>query len=160
MNTKGISLFIFLIILSVVAHFPNIASIFYAKPNLTMIIIFFFALLPAFKISHILLICLGLFEDSLSGSHLGLTSLTYCLLYSLAANNLNALSNQKFLIVWSYFSIVLVSLVVLKALLSLVIFQESSGIQPIALTCLLTILFYPFLHLTLSKIANRSLESI
>lgn len=137
--------FLFLI-LTVLFYVPlNVGGLpFY--PAFLVITVFYFSIIPALRPSLIFLIILGLIDDIISHSIIGVTSLKYLLIALIASSNNKALGQQRFNIVWGAFAL---SLLIVTAVETLAIHFFTS-FEPFKLKtifyCLATILFYPLAH--------------
>ena len=129
-----------------------------AKPNLVLIIIFYFSIMVEnrlpYPILFTILFLLGLVEDFLGHNLIGISSLLYVVTAMIATGNHKALSKQKFLIVWIAF-IITVFLIKIIELTALSFYTESNYFHMLAFfDALLTILLYPSLHLLFTKNLN------
>lgn len=146
----------FLFLTTVVAYIPlQFLQVSFLKPNLLLVSVFYFSIFPQTRPNLMYLILLGLFDDLLSDSLVGTTSLIYVLTSLFASSNQKALSQQRFSIVWASLILVVVVMNLLKGFMISVYYQIGLfGIETVivvALTCLI----YPSLHMLYSFWVNR-----
>lgn len=145
----------FLFIMTVLAYLPlQFLQTFVLKPNLLLMSIFYFSIFTQTRPSLVFLILLGLFDDLLSNSLVGLTPLIYVLTSLFASSNQKALSEQRFSIVWASLALVVIVMSFLEALMlsvyyGLALFNTETVIV-VSLSCLI----YPSLHLCYSLMIN------
>jgi len=123
----------------------------YVKPNILIPCIFFFSIFPQTKPSLTFLIFLGLFEDLLSNSIVGLTPLVYVLTQLIASSNQKALAEQKFFIVWLALIVVLILSSVIKMYFFKTYYQIGGVYYQASISVYFSILIYPSIHYILSK---------
>ena len=137
--------FLFLI-LTVLFYVPlNVGGLpFY--PAFLIISVFYFSIIPALRPSLIFLIILGLMDDVISNSIIGITSFKYLLIALIANSNNKALGQQRFNIVWGAFALTLLIVTAIEALA----IHFFTSFEPFRLKILFyylaTILFYPLAH--------------
>lgn len=123
----------------------------YIKPNLVIPCIFFFAIFPQTKPSFTFLILLGLFEDLLSNSIVGLTPLIYVITQMIASSNRKALAFQKFPIVWLTMAVVFLLASVVKIYFYKVYYNIGGIYTQALISVYFSLLLYPIIHFILAK---------
>lgn len=147
---KNLKIYILLVMLCLIYYLPVPFFLPLIKPQLIIMLIFFFSMVKDIKPNLFFLILLGLLDDILGHNLIGITSLCYIIVSLIASSNNKALNGQKFNIVWLTFSFSLV-LVTLVKMAANMLFHENIFIIAMILELLLSILIYPSLHLIFTK---------
>jgi len=144
----------FLFLIPYVYYLPfNIINI-PIKPHLVMISIFYFSILEHTRPHKIFLIVLGIFDDIMSNTLIGLSSLQYVIIQSIASANRKALCYQTFNIVWPTLCIAIAICIFIKLLFLHLFGYETTLSQGIMIEYFVTVLFYPTIHLLYSLKIN------
>ena len=143
---------LFLFALIIINYLP-IDGIFpaYIKPNFLSPCVFFLSIFPQARPSLSMLIILGLFEDLLSNSIIGLTPLVYVITQLIASSNSKALAQQRFVIVWLSLCIVLILNTMIKAYFYKIYYDVGGIYLQVFISLYFSALLYPLIHYLLSK---------
>jgi rod shape-determining protein MreD len=141
------------LLIMVIPHIPGPLP--YLKsiaPLVGLIAIYFWTLFDDAVMPYWLIFVLGLIHDSLTGMPVGLSSFIYLMLYTVLGWQRERLAHEHFLINWLLFLLISAACQALTwALLSAV---EQRMLVPVEflLQWLVTICFYPCIHLIFSRI--------
>jgi rod shape-determining protein MreD len=139
-------IYTFLTLLTIVAHLPlNFISV-PVKPELIVITIFFFSIIPETRPALFFLILLGIFDDLISYSVVGISSLNYVLISLIASSNTKALLEQRFNVVWLAALISLAIVNVAEAFVLSFIYNKNHFNIEVPLVVLVSTLLYPLVH--------------
>lgn len=137
----------FLILLTIFAYLPlNFVHGLVLKPNLLLLSVFYFSIFTDTRPSIIFLIILGLFDDLLNNTFVGITPLIYFLTSLFASSNQKALSHQRFYIVWLSLIIVVIVMNFLEALVLTKYYSIGLMNPELFIVIALSSLVYPALH--------------
>jgi cell shape-determining protein MreD len=136
----------YLIILGIVSYVAyNLFSI-SMRVDFVLISIFFFSLFPQLAPNIFVIMISGMIQDINYSHFIGLTSLQYALLWSIAMDTESSLNVQKFNVIWATFSIIALISMIIKVSID---YNNAIHIliDPIfCATIVATIAFYPILH--------------
>lgn len=136
----------YLVILGVVSYVLYNLFNLSMRVDFVLISIFFFSLFPQLAPNIFVIVVSGMIQDINYSSLIGLTSLQYVLLWSIARDNDSSLNAQKFHIIWATFALILLVSILVKTLI------DTSDVLHILIdttfwaTIIATIAFYPILH--------------
>ncbi len=139
-------IYLYLIGLTVIAYLPVGFGQSQVKPAIIVISIFYFSIIPQTRPALLFLIILGTFDDFLSNSTVGITSLNYVLISLIASSNTKALLEQRFNVVWVALFLALAIVNFIEALVLSVMNDYHVFKFEIAARILLSLLIYPLLH--------------
>jgi rod shape-determining protein MreD len=139
-------IYLYLTVLTVVAYLPINIIMLPIKPAIIVISIFYFSIIPQTRPSLFFLIVLGIFDDLLANSIVGVTSLNYVLISLIASSNTKALLEQKFNVVWAALFLALSIVHLVEASVISVMSEHSVFNIEIAFKVLISMLVYPALH--------------
>ncbi len=139
-------IYIYLIVLTVIAYLPLNFGALPIKPAIIVISIFYFSIIPQTRPSLVFLIVLGTFDDLISNSYVGITSLNYVMISLIASSNTKALLEQRFNVVWAALLLALIIVNLTEASIITVMSEDHVFKLEIAVKILLSLLVYPLLH--------------
>ncbi len=139
-------IYIYLIVLTIISYLPLNFGTVPVKPAILVISIFYFSIIPQTRPSLLFLIILGTFDDLISSSYVGITSLNYVLISLIASSNTKALLEQRFNVVWGALLLALIIVHTIEASIISVMSDYSVFKLEIAVKILLSLLLYPLLH--------------
>jgi rod shape-determining protein MreD len=138
--------YIYLTILTILAYLPVHIITLPIKPAILVISVFYFSIIPQTRPSLVFLIVLGVFDDLLANSVVGITALNYVLISLIASSNTKALLEQKFNVVWAALLIALSIVNFIEASILTAITDYSVFNIEIIFKILITLLVYPLMH--------------
>jgi rod shape-determining protein MreD len=146
MYKSDLKLYVYLLLLVYLPYaFYNLFSI-SIRPELLLITMFYFSITKLLNINLAYVMLIGLLNDELSNTVLGLHALMYVTISILGRSNANSLFKQKFSVVFLSFML----LVFISEFLSQVVnFSMNLSItisHPEILGIVVTMLLYPLLH--------------
>ncbi len=115
-------------------------------PLIAMISIFYWciywpSLLPAWFV-----FLLGIFQDFLYGTPLGISSLINLLLFWLVVSQRKYLIKETFWVVWAVFSFILLIFVLISSVVYSIYYEQFAISNDILMQWMVSVLVYPFLH--------------
>jgi cell shape-determining protein MreD len=148
---KKAIVYIFITVIVVTSHLPLYNFFEVVHPNLLLLIVFFYELNEE-RLSKIFLIFIGLMNDYIESSLIGITSLELIALSILITKNYKALEEQKFGITWAGFAIIISMLYILKLIILSIFYHTFMLNTKLVFELALTIAFYPLAHFILLKV--------
>jgi len=143
--------YIFLSLMTIGAHLPLNLGANFIKPQLIVITVFFFSIFAQTRPSVLFLILLGIFNDLISHSIIGIAPLNYVLISLIASSNTKALLEQRFNVVWLA---LLLALFIVNLAEGLILFYMQNAAlfnKEVLVSIAITFLAYPALHSLYSK---------
>jgi len=116
-------------------------------PMIEVMIIYFWSLYFRRSMPASFAFLLGLFQDVLFGTPLGVTALSNMLLRSVVLAKRKDLFGQSFVVIWTFFAICAIAILCVKWLLFSLIYQQVFGSgASFFMQGALTVLLYPMMH--------------
>ncbi len=143
---KKYKIYLYLVVLTIVAYLPINIIILPIKPAIIVISIFYFSIIPQTRPALWFLIILGIFDDLIANSTIGITALNYVLISLIASSNTKALLEQKFNVVWAALLLTLIIVNFIEATVLTYMLEHSVFNIEIAFKILISLLVYPALH--------------
>ncbi len=121
-------------------------------PAFTLMAVFYWGLYRPDRLPYGAIFCLGLIQDLLSGTPLGMTSLVLLLVQGTLISQHRFLLGKSFLVTWCGFMLVAPAAAILSWIVGSVFFGAFLAPIPIVIQVLLTILLYPALTWVFGRI--------
>lgn len=143
---SDLKLYIFLLLLVYLPYsFYNLFSI-SIRPDLLLITTFYFSIVKLLKVNLVYIALIGLLNDELLNTALGMHALMYVTISVLGRSNANSLFKQKFSIVFCCFALLVLISETLRQLMNFTLnLPVSISYSEIFGVCV-TILLYPIIH--------------
>lgn len=143
------TLTLFLVLLTVVPW--RLAGFGPITPCLALIAVFYWSIYRPDRLPYTATFLLGLIQDLLSGSPVGLTSLVLLMVQGIVISQRRFFLGKSFLVVWWAFLLVAPAAALTGWAVSSLFFGSVLALGPVALQCLLAILLYPPLTWVLAR---------
>ncbi len=134
---------VFMLIYLAPKHVESIRAI---MPLLPLLPVFYWGMLHTRAIPYWFMFLIGLVMDAASGAPMGLTSLLYMLFLALVTMQRKMVHKEGFMIKWSYFSILLLALLVLNWLGLAWAYAKTPPVLSAMMQWALTAACYPLAH--------------
>ncbi|MCE2992127.1 MAG: rod shape-determining protein MreD [Candidatus Jidaibacter sp.] len=137
--------FLLLFLVYVPYAFFNLFSI-SIRPEILLITIFYFSIIKLFNVSLVYLALIGLLNDELLNTALGLHAIIYVTITVLGRTNANSLYKQKFSVVFCSFILFVLISEVLRQIINFSLNLPVSISYSQIFGIVVTILLYPVMH--------------
>lgn len=146
-----------LVMLSVVPlRIPDFAPV---TPSLTVIAVYYWSIHRPDLLPLAAVFGIGLFQDALSGTPLGMTSLVLILVQTIVVTQRRFFHGKSFLVEWCGFMLVAPVVALAGWLLASIYYTSLVAIEPLGFQLLLSLALYPCLALVFSRVHHYMLRS-
>jgi len=157
-NLLPVGMTLLLVLLSALpTHLPGFAGIF---PMLALIGVYYWAIYRPDLLPASMAFCIGLAQDMVMGTPLGVASLVYLLVQSMTASQRKFFLGKPFLVAWSCFALMALAAVLLTWLLCSMLFDHLLPLGPVLFETLMTIAVYPLLSWLFGRTHSALLSGV